>query len=103
MTGADLIAEERARQIHEKGWTAENDDRQESGELLECAVAIADEVYAGCEHTPGDTLCPESANHWPISRAFHVKKKYGRDHIRRLVIAGALIAAEIDRLQRAKA
>jgi hypothetical protein len=38
-------------------------------------------------------------NYWPCERAEHVKEKYGSDLVSRLAIAGALLAAEIDRLQ----
>lgn len=96
-TGAELIAAERERQVNEKGWTAEKDDLQTDGEILECAVKIADEVFNG-----DDSPIPMRPYHeWPIERSNYVRNKYGTDHIRRLVIAGALIAAEIDRLLRA--
>jgi hypothetical protein len=90
-SGASLIAAERQRQIAECGRTATQDDAQSDGQLLECAVLIADSVACGL-----------SGHAWPAQRASHVIAKYGADHIRRLTIAGALIAAEIDRLQREK-
>ena len=33
MTGVELIAAERNRQIHVKGWTDEHDDQYKNGEL----------------------------------------------------------------------
>jgi hypothetical protein len=92
--GASLIADERERQIREKGYTAEHDDLSE-GELLACAKLIAQDVLA-------DQNSAGARRTWPDHRAGHVRRKYGDDHIRRLTIAGALIAAEIDRLIRAK-
>lgn len=97
MTGIELIAAERERQVSKCGWSAEHDDTQISGELLECAVKIADDVW-----TDQDEPAKSEATlgEWPFQRANHVIKKYGADHVKRLAIAGALIAAEIDRLQR---
>lgn len=98
MTGAELIAQERQRQIQACGWTPEHDDTQTSGELLECAIAIADDVWTDTDSSNGPRI-----GTWPFQRSRHVIQKYGKDHIRRLTIAGALIAAEIDRLQRCPA
>ena len=41
MTGTELIAEERQRQIEVEGWTPEHDDEHDSGEL-----SCAGELYA---------------------------------------------------------
>jgi hypothetical protein len=91
--GAELIADERDRQLS-NGWVAASDDRQTDGQLLDCAVRVATDVL-------GD--CAQVRRCWPHERATHVREKYGSDYIRRLTIAGALIAAEIDRLRRAGA
>lgn len=37
MTGIELIAKERQRQIEQEGWTAEHDSQHTAGELLQCA------------------------------------------------------------------
>lgn len=42
MTGIELIAAERARQINIEGWTSEHDDEHESGELIQAAIRYAD-------------------------------------------------------------
>ena len=97
MTGAELISAERMRQVSKCGWTAENDAKQEDGQLLECAIQVADDVFAN-QNALIDGR--EKTEHWPHQRANHIVEKYKSDHISRLVIAGALIAAEIDRLQR---
>ena len=81
-TGIELIAEERQRQIDEEGWTAEHDDEHEGGELADAAAAYA----------LGDDWF------WPWSEGF---KQYDYKHD--LIRAGALIAAELDRLIRMEA
>lgn len=76
--GAGLIAAERQRQISEEGWTPEHDDEHGDGYL---AVAAAH-------------LCQRTSDRWGLYA------KHQHDRQRQLVIAGALIAAEIDRLAR---
>lgn len=86
-TGIELIAEERQRQI-EKGWSLGHDQRHGNGELLKAA-----ETYITPEHY--DNGCPTRREKlWP----FNTKFKGGESRIDELVKAGALIAAEIDRL-----
>lgn len=87
--GADLIAIERERQAEIKGWTPEHDDQWGESELL---IAASGYLYAG--HT-GNTSKPMG---WPWHEDWW---RPSEDPIRNLVKAGALIAAEIDRLQRA--
>ena len=87
-SGAALIAAERCRQIDIEGWTAKHDDIYDSGELLDAAVD-----YVESAHTPEISPPPR----WPWARSYW---KLSRDPVRNLVKAGALIAAEIDRLQR---
>lgn len=92
-TGTELIAEERHRQIYEKGWTAEHDDMHEvSGQLSKAALC-----YLVTSRDPKHAACLAS---WPWAAEWW---KPSPDPIRNLVKAGALIAAEIDRLQRATA
>lgn len=93
MNGVELIAAERKRQIDEEGWTPEHDNAHGAHEM-----AAAARCYALCSYphytrimggaTPGE---------WPWPREWW---KPSADPIRNLVKAGALIAAEIDRLQR---
>jgi hypothetical protein len=90
VNGAELIATERARQISEEGWTPEHDDRHTRGELAEAAGVYA-MPYNGSW----------KATNWPWEREgqrFDSSSDEGR--IRELARAGALVAAEIDRLQR---
>jgi hypothetical protein len=94
MKGVELIANERKRQVDAEGWTPEHDDKH-TDESLACAAAC----YALPNHwdksEPWESVWPES---WDISWW----KPTPDNRIRELVKAGALIAAEIDRLQRIK-
>ena len=90
-TGIELIAEERERQITEKGWTAEHDDDNTDYELSQAAAyyCLTDSII-WCNIAYPSTWCNA-----------HMKRKgFPFPTIRDLTKAGALIAAEIDRLQR---
>lgn len=87
--GAALIAAERLRQVSVEGWTPAHDDGHEGNELLQAAVWYLDN---GAEFDFGLSLPP-----WPWEPAAW---KPSDDRVRQLVKAGALIAAEIDRLKR---
>ena len=83
-TGIELIAEERA--THEaKGWDAAHDDLHDKGQMARVASDLAG----------NDTDSLEWA-----SDPWGLVHKHRNDRVKQLVIAGALIAAEIDRLQR---
>lgn len=84
--GVAMIAAERRRQIDVERWEPDHDDEHDTEEL---AFAAACYVTAG----PGD----EPPAVWP----WDWKWWKPRDRISNLVRAGALIAAEIDRLKRA--
>jgi hypothetical protein len=93
---ADVIAERR-RHVSEEGWTPAHDDEHASGELAIAAATYA--AHAGraandFRHGPGSP--PRS---WPWSPDWWRPK----DRRSELVKAGALILAEIDRLDRASA
>lgn len=79
------VAAERERQINVKGWTSEHDDRHAPGEM---AIAAACYIITG----PDDRI-PDA---WPWAAEWWKPK--GRR--RNLVRAGALILAEIERLDR---
>lgn len=94
--GAELIAAERQRQVTAEGWTPEHDDEHGQGELAGAAVCYV--VHALHQDDPYiDDDEPWPLPQWPWGRAWW---KPSGDPIRNLVKAGALIAAEIDRLQR---
>lgn len=85
MTGHELIAAERIRQVSEEGYDAGHDKQHTAGELIDAATAyIYDTLGYGYAH-----------DYWPFEDAHY---KPGTK-IGNLVKAGALIAAEIDRLQ----
>lgn len=96
--GAELIAAERVRQVVVEGYTFDRDDLHTHGELARAAMAytlLPPEIdgggYYGRAH-----LTPLAF--WPWWRGSFSPTG---DRVRDLVKAGALIAAEIDRLQRA--
>lgn len=105
MNGVELIAEERKRQIEKEGWTAEHDDEHKYGTLAIAGACYAFDVaahletrsYLGSPMNQG--LYQVAEDFWPFVGE-SMKVTTPDDPIRQLVKAGALIAAEIDRLQR---
>lgn len=89
-TALELIANERQRQIEEEGYTTEHDDFHRFGEL-----AMAAAVYAAPPRMRGVFNLHKL---WPWNWIFW--KATPKDRIRELVKSGALIVAEIERLQR---
>lgn len=110
--GIELIAEERDRQIKVEGWSAEHDEQHTDGELALAAALYATPEPLYAKRNVGSGI--SFVDPWPwfdeveVTRygdglttqvpAWDKRKKHNK--LRRLVIAGALIAAEIDRLQR---
>lgn len=92
-TGDEMIAAERNDQI-KRGYSAEHDDQETKGQLAWSAA-----LYAA-DHTPISTNTKHLRWPWPDNS--YPDKRGQLDRIRQLTIAGALIAAEIDRLLRAK-
>lgn len=93
--GAGLISAERQRQIDAEGWTAEHDDRHDKAELT---CAAMDYCNAARKRVLGasDVYTLALNAYWRWDGAWW---KPSLDPVRNLVKAGALIAAEIDRLQ----
>lgn len=89
-TGIEIIAEERQRQIEVEGWTPEHDDEHIFGEMAQAAACYA--------HP--NTFKRLDMVEWPESWSLDYYKPTPDDRIRELAKAGALIAAEIDRLNR---
>ncbi|MEE8551443.1 MAG: hypothetical protein V3T08_09360 [Gemmatimonadota bacterium] len=91
MTGVELIAAERLRQVEEEGWDADHDSGHDGAELAVAAAELAlDGTGLWIGAWGGEDMCGSIA-------------KFGcqgisPNRLRRLVIAGALIAAEIDRV-----
>jgi hypothetical protein len=86
-----LIAAERQRQISAEGWTPDHDAEHTIGELVDAAVCY---LRHGLD-AESPVIWP-----WPWDESWW---KPSDDSIRNLVRAGALVTAEIDRLQRAAA
>lgn len=100
--GAIMIADERSRQIEVEGYDSVHDDMHEDGELTSAAES----------YLLAANYCTEVRSKSQIKRMLASPPRFwmweasawkpSEDPIRNLVKAGALIAAEIDRLIRAK-
>jgi len=109
-TGVIRIVEERQRQVDKKGWTATHDDEHSDDTLAIAAACYAapSRIYHKEERACGVSF----TDPWPWhaqddSRPYHgnvpaPEKATRKQRIRLLEKAGALIAAEIDRLLRAE-
>ncbi len=100
--GAALIAAERTRQIKEEGWSPQHDDQHKGAELVKAAIcyAMAGVYPEGTQ--AADRILSHTIKHWwPQELAQKWWKP--KDRMRNLIRAGALIAAEIDRLARESA
>lgn len=107
-TGIELITEERARQVEKEGWKATHDDKHKMAELATAAICYIRNAMAWIRLKETDDLGPElisnykkyspKVSYWPWASKWWKPKNEVRD----LIKAGALIAAEIDRLQRMK-
>jgi len=107
-TSIELIVNERRRQIEQEGWTPDHDDKHDGNQIAMAAACYASPVplrahievscgcrEASCQHPFGVHKWVEA---WPWDKNADKRVKLSR--IRQLVIAAALCAAEIDRLQR---
>ena len=92
-TGIELIAAERERQVSQEGWTPEHDDAHTDQNLARAAACYAYPGRLGLISVDGQTTTA-----WPWRAQDDKRARFSR--IRCLVVAGALIAAEIDRLNR---
>lgn len=92
-----LIVAERARQKAVEGWTDDHDDEHDDNSL-----AIVAALYALPPATRRQKVLDETLAHalWPSSWHWYWWKPKPRNRVRELVKAGALIVAEIERLQR---
>jgi len=91
-TGIELIAQERAEQIEKHGRTIESDvATNKAYQLTEAAAILSTEKVRSSRQR--FSLMPDD---WDDEISL---KMCGKSRKERLVIAGALIAAEIDRLQ----
>ena len=98
MNGIEMIKAERERQIAKEGWTPEHDAHHILGELSIAAACYAKVASALARWKP-DEIAWSAPGAWPWDGGWW---KPSPDPVHNLVKAGALIAAEIDRLQSAK-
>lgn len=109
MTAIDEIAAERRRQIEKEGWSLEHDDGHEDGALAlaACCYAAPEPLFGKDDRANGFYL----ADPWPWDRMYDKRPYDGNvvlhphefdGALRRdlLIKAGALIVAEIERLDR---
>ncbi|WP_255467597.1 hypothetical protein [Citrobacter sp. RHBSTW-00986] len=82
------VASERQRQMSIEGWTSEHDDAYQNSELADAAACYAINAHNQGFSTPA---------HWPWDPEWWKQSGARRD----LVKAGALILAEIERIDRA--
>lgn len=95
LDGADLIADERTTQ-RLKGYDALHDARHDDGSMLD----VAQEILLNLESVViGQQLILGEEAPWPLKLMDHIGRKHKGDRIKILTIAGAMIAAEIDRLK----
>jgi hypothetical protein len=107
MNGVELIAAERQRQVEEEGWTSQHDDQHDGYELNRAAMCYMTAAVA--DRAPQSILPPfdwpwEPSQWKPVATSGGpegLPSLTNSDRIGNLVKAAALIAAEIDRLQRA--
>jgi hypothetical protein len=93
--GAWMISKERERQVTAEGWTAEHDDQHPKGTMARAAACYA--LSAAGMGVRAWGMWPWDIDSWKP------KTDSGTDgRLSDLVRAGALIAAEIDRLLREK-
>jgi hypothetical protein len=89
--GVEAIAAERHRQIYDEDFDGAGDEKYKKHELIEAAACYA-------LHWTGQIACIGAPMAWPWADEWWKPTTPLRD----LAKAGALIAAEIDRLARAK-
>lgn len=93
---ADVLAE-RQRQVEEEGWTAAHDDEHYSGDLSAAASSYA--LATAILLAPGQPGDPYTADNPP--EAWPPEWEFKPSNPRRMLVkAGALILAEIERLDR---
>lgn len=103
----DDIMLERYRQISAEGWTLRHDDEHDEGALAKASIAYVSHASVALalrsNLKPGENLTDAAyqssppPKYWPWDRKWWKPKDPRRD----LVKAGALIVAEIERLDRA--
>ncbi len=97
-TSIDLIQEERQRQIEKEGWSTTHDDLHINGELSDAAAvytALPNNIFIYDKSLKNQHRFIEL---WPWGQTW--LKPTPQNRLRELTKAGALIVAEMDRIQR---
>lgn len=85
--GATLVGAERVRHVSEEGHTAEKDAELTGDQLAWAAWCLLDRAAAQNPPEQAPSVWPLPLDRWPADKS----------PLRRLIIAGSLITAEIDR------
>lgn len=92
-----MISAERKRQMAVEGWAPDHDDKHRGKQLAKAADSYLSTHTDPDEYAKERGELPGTTYNWPWASKWW---KPSPDPVRNLVKAGALIAAEIDRLQR---
>lgn len=106
-TGIELITEERQEQIEKHGRSLEHDKTHDQGELADAAVICAANrlVYEKSKYANSVNFNVLQMGSWELPVEYDgnvLVANYNstdKERIHQLKVAGALIAAEIDRVQ----
>jgi hypothetical protein len=100
--GVALIAAERRRQVEVEGWTLKHDDSHRYADLSVVAAALAVDGTDARVVDQQERVDEDGRDTWGLVAKFGYRGSKPND-VRRLAIAGALIAAELDRALRDEA
>ena len=95
VNGVYEIEQERNKHIHYRGYNAQHDDQHTGRELLIVALGL---ILNDLEFPEATEFCEELGRDQPWMK--YIWSHPRPDNIKPLIVAGSLIAAEIDRLIR---
>ena len=106
-TGIELITIERMEQIGKHGWTLGHDKKHDDGSLIRAAISCAADtvVYEKDRYANAIQFTVVKENKWQLPLKYNGNvllnncEASEEERIHQLKVAGALIAAEIDRIQ----
>lgn len=99
INGVAVIAKEREEQISKHNWSVQHDiDMNQQGELAQAAMAYLANVVTVEVDSASGPVAVDSCTLWPKNWYMSRLRLNPNDRIKDLAKAGALIAAEIDRL-----
>lgn len=99
-TGVSVFSAERRRQVAAEGFSADRDDKLQLGQLAAaaaCYLVVADLLAKGYSL---EASSRSAVINWPFDRSRWRPSSDARENLRK---AGALAAAEYDRLERIRA